>query len=94
MTDINTRIKNRINATYDLNKLWQKLRSEGWQVYEAEDYIDNEQAPYHLYYIDNGTAKSGASVEVLYRDKTEQELEEDRKLDLTPFKQEIEWVKY
>ena len=36
----------------------------------------------------------GAPVEVLYRDKTEQELAEDKELDLTPFKQEIEWVKY
>lgn len=91
MTDINARIKNRIHATHDLNTLWRKLRSEGFSVYEAEDYTDNEQAPYHLYYIEKSY---GAPVEVLYRDKTEQELEEDRKLDLTPFKQEIEWVKY
>lgn len=91
MTDVNTRIKNRIHATHDLNTLWQKLRSEGLQVWEAEDYTDNEQAPWHLYYIDKGY---GASVEVLFRDKTEQELAEDRELGLTPFKQEIEWVKY
>lgn len=94
MIDINTRIKNRIHATHDLNKLWAKLQQEGLQVWEAEDYTDNVQAPYHLYYIDNGNATSGAMVEVLYREKTEQELAEDRELDLTPFKQEIEWVKY
>lgn len=94
MADINARIKNRIHATHDLNTLWQKLRNEGLQVWEAEDYANNEQAPYHLYYIDKGNAKQGASVEVLYRDKTEQELAEDKELDLTPFKQEIEWVKY
>lgn len=91
MTDINTRIKNRIHATHDLRTLWQKLRDEGFSVYEAEDYMHNEQAPWHLYYIDKGY---GASVEVLFRDKTEQELAEDRELGLTPFKQEIEWVKY
>lgn len=94
MTDANTKIKNRIYKTHDLYTLWQKLRNEGWQVWEAEDYANNEQAPWHLYYIDKGNAKQGASVEVLFRDKTEQELEEDRELDLTPFKQEIEWVKY
>lgn len=92
--DINARIKNRIHATHDLNTLWQKLRGEGFSVYEAEDYAGNEQAPWHLYYIDKGDATSGASVEVLYRDKTEKELAEDRELGLTPFKQEIEWVKY
>lgn len=91
MADINARIKNRIHATHDLNTLWQKLRDEGFSVYEAEDYTDNEQAPYHLYYIEKDY---GAPVEVLYRDKTEQELAEDKELDLTPFKQEIEWVKY
>lgn len=91
MTDLNTKIKNRIHATHDLSKLWQKLRAEGFSVYEAEDYADNEQAPYHLYYIEKGY---GASVEVLYRDKTEQELAEDKELDLTPFMQEIEWVRY
>lgn len=94
MTDANTRIKNRIHATHDLHTLWQKLRNEGWQVWEDEDYTDNEQAPWHLYYIDKGNATSGASVEVLFRDKTEQELAEDEELGLTPFKQEIEWVRY
>lgn len=94
MVDVNTRIKNRIHATHDLYTLWQKLRNEGWQVWEAEDYTNNEQAPWHLYCIDNGNAKAGASVEVLFRDKTEQELAEERELDLTPFKQEIEWVRY
>lgn len=94
MKDENIRIKNRIHKTHDLYTLWQKLRSEGWQVWEAEDYTDNEQAPWHLYYIDKSNAKQGASVEVLFRDKTEQELAEDRELGLTPFKQEIEWVKY
>jgi hypothetical protein len=92
--DENTRIKNRIHKTHDLYTLWQKLRGEGWQVWEAEDYTDNEQAPWHLYYIDRGNTKQGASVEVLFRDKTEQELAEDRELGLTPFKQEIEWVRY
>lgn len=94
MTDANARIKNRIHATHDLHTLWPKLRAEGWQVWEAEDYENNEQAPWHLYYIDKGNAKQGASVAVLYRDKTEQELAEDRELGLTPFKQEIEWVSY
>lgn len=94
MIDENTRIKNRIHKTHDLYALWGKLRAEGLQVWEAEDYTNNEQAPLHLYYIDKGNAKQGASVEVLFRDKTEQELAEDRELGLTPFKQEIEWVKY
>lgn len=94
MIDINTKIKNRIHKTHDLYTLWGKLRAEGLQVWEAEDYANNEQAPWHLYYIDRGNPKQGASVEVLFRDKTEQELAEDRELGLTPFKQEIEWVKY
>lgn len=94
MIDNNTRIKNRIHATHDLYTLWAKLRAEGLQVWEAEDYTNNEQAPWHLYYIDKGNAKQGASVEVLFRDKTEQELAEDKEQGLTPFKQEIEWVKY
>lgn len=94
MADANARIKNRIYKTHDLNTLWGKLRKEGWEVWEAEDYADNGQAPYHLYYIDKGDAKSGASIEVLYRDRTAQEVEEDEALDITPFKQEIEWVKY
>ena len=94
MRDVNNRIKNRIHATHDLWTLWRKLRDEGLQVWEAEDYADNAQAPYHLYYIDDGKAKSGAMVEVLFRDKTEEELAEDRTLGVTPFKQEIEWVKY
>ena len=94
MIDENTRIKNRIHKTHDLYTLWEKLRAEGLQVWEAEDYTNNEQAPWHLYYIDKGNAKQGASVEVLFRDKTEQELAEDRELGLMPFKQEIEWVKY
>lgn len=92
--DENTRIKNRIHATHDLNNLWQKLRGEGWNVWEAEDYTNNEQAPWHLYCIDRGNAKVGANVEVLFKDKTEQELTEDEELGLTPFKQEIEWVRY
>lgn len=91
MTDINTKIKNRIYKTHDLNTLWQKLRNEGCQVWEDEDYMDNEQAPYHLYCIDKGY---GTSVEVLYRERTKQELQEDRDLDITPFLQEIEWVRY
>lgn len=90
----NARIKNRIHTTHDLNTLWLKLRNEGWQVWEDEEYIDNVQAPWHLYCIDRGNATSGASVEVLYRDKTEQELAEDRELGVTLFKQEIEWVRY
>ena len=94
MIDINARIKNRIQATHDLSTLWQKLRNEGLQVWEAEDYADNEQAPWHLYCIDDGTAKVGASVEVLFRDKTEQELAEDKEFGLTPFKQHIEWIRY
>lgn len=94
MIDVNTKVKNRIYRTRDLNTLWQKLRAEGWNVYEAEDYVDGAQAPYHLYCIDDGRAKVGASIEVLFRDKTEQELAEDRELGLTPFKQEIEWVRY
>lgn len=92
--DDNTKIKNRIHKTHDLCTLWPKLRGEGWQVWEAEDYTNNEQAPWHLYYIDKGDAKQGASVEVLFRDKTDQELAEDRELGLTPFKQEIEWIRY
>lgn len=94
MIDENTRIKNRIHATHDLYTLWKKLRNEGWQVWEEEDYTNNAQAPWHLYYIDKGNAKQGASVEVLFRDKTDQELAEDRELGLVPFKQEIEWVRY
>lgn len=94
MTDANTRIKNRIHKTHDLYTLWPKLRAEGLQVWEAEDYTDNEQAPWHLYCIDKGDAKQGASIEVLFRDKTAQEIEEDKELGLTPFKQEIEWVRY
>ena len=94
MIDDNTRIKNRIHKTHDLYTLWEKLRAEGLQVWEAEDYANNEQAPWHLYYIDKSNAKQGASVEVLFRDKTDRELAEDRELGLTPFKQEIEWVKY
>lgn len=92
--DENMKIKNRIHATHDLNTLWPKLRNEGWQVWEAEDYTNNTQEPWHLYYIDRGNATSGASVEVLFRDKTERELAEDKELGVTPFKQEIEWVKY
>lgn len=94
MIDDNARIKNRIHATHNLHTLWGKLRAEGLQVWEAEDYANNDQAPWHLYYIDKGNAKQGASVEVLFRDKTDQELAEDEELGLTPFKQEIEWVKY
>lgn len=91
MTDINAKIKNRIYKTHDLNTLWQKLRNEGCNVWEDEDYIDNEQAPYHLYHIDKGY---GASVNVLYRDRTKEEIEEDIKLNIIPFTQEIEWCEY
>ena len=91
MSDINLRIKNRIHATHDLNRLWQKLRHEGYTVYEAEDYEHGEQAPYHLYLIEKGY---GVPVEVLYKDKTAEEIQEDKELELTPFLQEIEWVKY
>lgn len=91
MIDINAKIKNRIYRTHDLNTLWQKLRDEGCEVWEDEDYINNEQAPYHLYHIGKSY---GVSVNVLYRDRTEQELAEDIELDCTPFKQEIEWVEY
>lgn len=91
MVDANTRIKNRIHATHDLQTLWRKLRKEGYSVYEADDYIDNVQKPYHLYIIEG---KNNAPVEVLYRDKTNQELAEDKELGLTPFLQEIEWIRY
>lgn len=89
--DVNTRIKNRIYKTRDLNTLWGKLRAEGFSVYEAEDYTDNEQAPYHYYYIEKG---NGAPVEVLYRDRSEQEIAEDIEQEITPYKQEIERVYY
>lgn len=92
--DENTKIKTRIYRTHNLYTLWQKLRGEGWNVWEAEDYADNEQAPWHLYYIDRGNPKAGASVEVLFRNRTEREIAEDKELKITPFKQEIEWVKY
>lgn len=91
MRDLNTTIKNRIHATHDLTKLWEKLRQEGFSVYEAEDYTNNSQAPYHLYYIEKSY---GVPVEVLYREKTEKELQEDKEYGLTSYKQEIEWVKY
>lgn len=91
MIDLNTRLKNRINNTHDLRKLWDKLRKEGMQVYEAEDYENGEQAPYHMMIIDKG---NGAPVEVLYRNKTPEELAEDEELGITPFLQQIEWVKY
>lgn len=94
MVDVNARIKNRINRVHDLNTLWPKLRAEGWQVWEDEDYAGNEQAPWHLYYIDDGRAKTGASIEVLFRDKHPDEIECDKAIGLTPFKQEIEWVRY
>ena len=91
MIDTNARIKNRIHRTHDLCTLWPKLRKEGFSVWQAEDYEDNGQAPYHLCYIEKDY---GAPVEVLYRDRTEQELKEDKELGVTPFKQEIEWVKF
>lgn len=94
MIDPNTRIKNRIHRTHDLNTLWEKLRGEGLQVWEEEDYSEGEQEPCHLYCIDYGKSTQGASVEVCFRDKTEQELEEEKELGLTPFKQEILWVRY
>lgn len=78
--DENKRIKNRIKRARDFGKLWQKLRNEGYSVYEADDYTGNEQAPYHLYYIDKG---HGAPVVVLYRD----EINGD-------YKQEIEYIYY
>ena len=89
--DENTRIKNRIHATHDLEKLWPKLRKEGYSVYEAEDYTEGAQTPYHLYYIEKSY---GVPVEVLFKDKTREEIENDEILGLTPFKQEIEWIKY
>lgn len=91
MLDVNAKIKNRIHATHDLNTLWQRLRDEGFSVWQAEDYIDNDAEPYHLYYIEKDY---GVPVEVLYRDKTSDEIEQDKKLGLTPFMQEIEWIKY
>lgn len=91
MIDLNTRLKNRIHKTYDLRKLWDKLRKEGMQVHEAEDYENGEQAPYHMMIIDK---ENGAPVEVLYRDKTPEELAEDKELGTTPFLQQIEWIKY
>lgn len=90
--DYNTRIKNRIHATHDLNKLWGKLRKEGLMVYEDEDYLENEQAPYHLMHIEHGNGEFVADVE--YRDYSESELQESRELGLTPFLQEIQWVEY
>lgn len=91
MLDVNTKIKNRVHKTYDLEKLWGKLRKEGMQVYEAEDYENRVQAPYHLIIIDKGY---GATIEVMYRDKTEDEIAWDKQEHLTPFKQEIQWVRY
>ena len=94
MSDLNTRIKNRIYKTHDLKTLWAKLRKEGLLVWEDEDYTDNAQAPYHKKKNKKETTGCRFVADTLYRDRTEQELEEDRELDLTPFKQEIEWVKY
>lgn len=92
MTDAMVRIKNRIHRAHDLNKLWERMRAEGFEVWEAEDYIDNAQAPYHLYNVQG--AGQNVPVEVLYREKTEQEMAEDEALGCTPFKQHIEWVAY
>ena len=94
MADLNTRIKNRIYKTHDLKTLWVKLRKEGLLVWEDEDYTDNAQAPYHLMHIEEETTGCRFVADTLYRDRTEQELAEDRELGITPFKQEIEWVKY
>lgn len=92
MLDINARIAKRINATHDLATLWPKLRADGFSVWEAEDYVGGEQAPWHLYYVGGGEVN--VPVEVLYRQKTEEELAEDKELGCTPFKQFIEWIKY
>lgn len=92
MTDVNTKIKNRVYRTYDLNTLWIKLRKEGFTVYEAEDYEHGEQSPYHLYHIE--TDSGSFIADVMYRNYTEQEMQEAKELGLTPFKQEIEWMEY
>lgn len=92
MLDRGTRTKNRIYKTHDLRKLWDKLRKEGYLVYENEDYLDNEQAPYHLYHIEDKDEMFVANC--LYRDKTEEEFAIDEELGLTPFLQEIERIEY
>ncbi len=91
MIDTNTKIKNRVYKTHDLSNLWKKLRDEGFSVWEAEDYELNEQEPYHLYYIEKDY---GVPVEVLFRERTDEEIAEDKELGLTPYKQEILQVKY
>lgn len=92
MIDLGTRIKNRVHATHDLKTLWGRLRKEGFMVYEDEDYLEHEQAPYHLYHIETGDGGFVADVE--YRDYSEKELQESRELGLTPFLQEIQWIEY
>lgn len=92
MIDLGTRIKNRVHATHDLRTLWQRLRNEGFMVYEEEDYLDSVQAPYRLISIERGDG--GFVARVSYRDYSEKELQESRELGLTPFLQEIQWVEY
>ena len=94
MIDYGIRIKNRIHATHDLNKLWKKLRKEGFEVWEDEDYVDNSQTPYHLYHVEKPDENLKFVADCLYRDKTEKELLIDKELGTTPFLQEIQWVKY
>ena len=88
--DFGQKIRARINKSYDLNKLWDKMRSEGEvSVWQDEDYLDNEQAPYHLYHIErnDGTAPE---VSVLYRERTDEEMAEYD----TKYHQEIQWIEY
>ena len=92
MIDLGTRIKNRVHTTHDLRTLWQKLRDEGFMVYEDEEYMYGEQAPDHLYHIETGDGQFVADVH--FRDYTEKELQESRELGLTPFLQEVQWIEY
>lgn len=92
MIDMNKRVKNRIKATHDLNDLWQKLRDENFLVYEDEDYEHGEHAPYHLICIETQDERFVA--DVLYRDKTEKELDAEKEFNLKPFLQEIERIEY
>ena len=90
--DIGTRVKNRINATTDLNDLWKKLRNEGYMVWEDEDYENNAQAPHHLYHVETGDGYFVA--DALYTDRKQEDIEWDKEVGCRPFKQDIVRIEY
>lgn len=90
--DESTKLKNRVKLSHDLNRLWEKLRKEGYMVYQDEDYMENEQAPYHLYYIDKSNGDQ--LISVLYEDKTPEQIQEDALYNRTPYKQFISHITY